>query len=82
MKSKPDTYESECTIDISVEYEYHPPVWGPSEPGSGGLYLEPRPTGQVTILKVLTRTGRDIKDALTVSQLEDIEDEIGGIHEA
>lgn len=64
-----------------MEYEYFPPVWGPSQPSSGGLYLEPRPTGQVVILKVLTGTGTDIKDALTQSQLQDLEDEIGGIHE-
>ena len=80
-KSKPDTYETECNLDITVEYEYFPPVWGPSQAGSGGLYLEPRPTGQVRIYKILSKNGVDITDAFTPSQLEELEDEIGGEHE-
>lgn len=78
MKSKPDTYETEYSFDIKVEYQYFPPVWGQVQPGSGGLYLEPRPIGRVKITKILSANGTDITNAFTQNQLEELEDEIAG----
>jgi len=48
------------------------------QPSSGGLYLEPRPIGQVKITKILSANGTDITNAFDSNQLEELEDEIAG----
>lgn len=86
MRSEKNTKEvSDFYIEfpkLEVEYEAYPPVYGASEPGSGGLNLSgPTRLGeQIYIKAVYLPVGKDkrinIIDGLTSSDIDMLEDEI------